>query len=115
MTETTATAEDYINASFEGVQGAGAPDRDEWMRTAEEDYNRVAEGIAILRHSSKELAKIVGESGQFEVWGALLDYLINMKQEHRGTADNLETITTRLLVAIHQAYPQEATGNLVVH
>jgi len=62
-------AADYINASFEGVQDAKVPDRDEWMRKAKDDYNRVIEGISILRHSNKELAKIVGEPGQLEVWG----------------------------------------------
>ena len=112
---TKATAKDYIALTFEGVPDAEVPDRDKWMRTAEKDYSMLVEGIGSLRHSNTELAEIIGEDGQFEVWGGLLDSLIEMKRAHTELVSDLGTIQARILVAIHQAYPLAATKNLSLH
>ncbi len=111
---TKATVENYIEVTFDGVLDAEVPDRDGWMRTAEADYDRMVEGIDSLRYSNTELAKIIGEQGQSEVWGALLDSLLEMDRAHRELVDDLDTIQGRILAAFHQAYPQEAR-DFVVH
>ena len=104
----TATAQDYIAQTFEGAPDAKAPSRDDWMRRAKADHRTLTKAMSTLRYSSPAFAEIIKEDGQFEIWGAVLDSLIEMKELHSDLIGRLETLSTRLLIAIHQAYPDAA-------
>jgi hypothetical protein len=116
-----ATAEDLIALTFDPIPDAKAPSRDDWMRWAQDDHQTLTVAMATLRHSNTELAEIVGKQGQFETWGAMLDSLFEMEKAHGAVVEEIERIKTRLLIAIHQAYPdaaalsEKASDDQVVH
>jgi hypothetical protein len=87
----TATAEDYIALTFEGVPDAEAPSRDDWMRRTKDDHRTLTKAMSTLRYSSAELAEIIRKEGQFEVFGALMDSLIEMNESHSALIGRLDS------------------------
>ncbi len=54
----TATGENYIAATFEGVPGVTAAPRADWMRHAKGDHKTFSKAMSLLQYSSEELSEI---------------------------------------------------------
>jgi hypothetical protein len=103
-----ATAEDLIALTFDPIPDAKAPTRDDWMRWAEDDHQTLTVAMSTLRFGNTHLAEILGKRGTPEVWAGMLDSLAEIEKAHRAIAEEVERIYLRVLVAMHQAFPDEA-------
>ena len=52
------------------------------MRQAEADYKTLTKAMSLLPYSSAELAELIRQDGQFEVFGAFMDSLVEMNSSH---------------------------------
>ena len=110
-----ATGENYLAATFEGVPDVKAPSRTDWMKQAKDDHKTLTKAMSLLQYSSAELGEIIRKKDEFEEFGALMNSLLGMQESHSDLIGRLETLQTRLLVAIHQAYPDQARVEHITH
>ena len=100
-----ATAEDFRAAAFEAVPGVEIPRHNKWMERAGEEHKVLRLGLASLRFSNQELAKIVRDTGDLTDWISMLDSLDEIEKFHTAVLETIGAIQARLLAAMCQAYP----------
>ena len=110
-----ATAQDYIALNFEGVPDVKAPSRADWMGQAKDDHKTLTKAMSLLQYSSAELSEIIRKGDGLEEFGALMDSLLEMQESHSALIGRLETLGTRLLIALHQAYPDASRIEHITH
>ncbi len=112
MTETDrlATPEDLLAMTFEPMPGVEIPSRKLWIEHAEHNHVSLALGLGTLRFSNTELAKIIRDYEDQDHLVKLYESLEEIEKFHECILKDLDIIKTRLLVAMHQAFPDEAVA-----